>query len=41
MRRTTGKLEGRETTVKGLEKAPEVINTLFRSDNIGKLIVEL
>jgi NADPH-dependent curcumin reductase CurA len=41
MWKMTGKLKGRETLVKGLEKAPEAINMLFRGDNIGKLIVEL
>ncbi len=41
MWKMTGKLESRETIVKGLEKAPEAINMLFRGDNIGKLIVEL
>jgi NADPH-dependent curcumin reductase CurA len=41
MWKMTGKLKSRETIVKGLEKAPEAINMLFRGDNIGKLIVEL
>jgi len=41
MWKMTGKLESRETIVKGLEKAPDAINMLFRGDNIGKLIVEL
>ena len=36
-----GKLKDRQTIVKGLEKAPEAINMLFRGSNIGKLIVEL
>ena len=41
MWKMTGKLKSRETIVKGLEKAPEAINMLFRGDNIGKLVVEL
>ena len=41
MWKMTGKLKDRQTLVKGLEKAPEAINMLFRGDNIGKLIVEL
>ena len=41
MWKMAGKLKSRETIVKGLEKAPEAINMLFRGDNIGKLIVEL
>jgi NADPH-dependent curcumin reductase CurA len=36
-----GKLNDRQTIVKGLEKAPEAINMLFEGKNIGKLIVEL
>jgi len=36
-----GKLKGRQTVVKGLEKAPEAINMLFKGENIGKLIVEM
>jgi len=36
-----GKLRDQQTLVKGLEKAPEAINMLFRGDNIGKLIVEV
>ena len=41
MWKMTGKLKDRQTLVKGLERAPEAINMLFRGDNIGKLIVEL
>ena len=41
MWKMTGKLKDKHTVVKGLEKAPEAINMLFRGDNIGKLIVEL
>ena len=41
MWKMTGKLKSRETTVKGLEKAPEAINMLFRGENTGKLVVEL
>ena len=41
MWKMTAKLKSRETIVKGLEKAPEAINMLFRGDNIGKLVVEL
>jgi NADPH-dependent curcumin reductase len=36
-----GKIKDRQTIVKGLDKAPEAINMLFRGENIGKLIVEL
>ncbi len=36
-----GKLKDRQTVVRGLEKAPEAINMLFRGENIGKLIVQL
>ena len=36
-----GKLKDRQTVVKGLEKAPEAINMLFKGENIGKLIVEV
>jgi len=36
-----GKIKDNQTIVKGLEKAPEAINMLFRGDNIGKLLVEL
>jgi len=41
MWKMTGKLKDKHTVVKGLEKAPDAINMLFRGDNIGKLIVEL
>jgi NADPH-dependent curcumin reductase CurA len=41
MWKMTGKLKTQETIVKGLEKAPEAINMLFRGENTGKLIVEL
>ena len=41
MWKMTGKLKDKHTLVKGLEKAPDAINMLFRGDNIGKLIVEL
>jgi NADPH-dependent curcumin reductase CurA len=40
MWKMTGKLKDRQTLVKGLDKAPEAINMLFRGDNIGKLILE-
>jgi NADPH-dependent curcumin reductase CurA len=41
MWKMTGKLKDRQTVVKGLEKAPEAINMLFKGENIGKLIVEV
>jgi NADPH-dependent curcumin reductase CurA len=41
MWKVMGKLKDRQTIVKGLEKAPEAINMLFRGDNLGKLIVQL
>jgi len=41
MWKMTGKLKDRQVIVKGLEKAPEAINMLFRGENTGKLIVEL
>jgi len=41
MWKMTGRLKDKQTVVKGLEKAPEAINMLFRGDNIGKLVVEL
>jgi len=41
MWKMTGKLKDKHTVVKGLEKASEAINMLFRGDNIGKLVVEL
>ena len=41
MWKMTGKLKSREMIVKGLEKAPEAINMLFRGENTGKLVVEL
>lgn len=41
MWKMTGKLKDKQTIVRGLEKAPEAINMLFRGDNIGKLVVEL
>ena len=41
MWKMTGRIKDRQTIVKGLEKAPEAINMLFRGENIGKLIVEL
>ncbi len=41
MWKVMGKLKDRQTIVKGLEKAPEAINMLFRGENIGKLIVQL
>jgi NADPH-dependent curcumin reductase CurA len=41
MWKTMGKIKDRQTIVKGLEKAPEAINMLFKGENIGKLIVEL
>lgn len=40
MWKMTGKLKDRQTLVKGLEKAPDTINMLFRGENIGKLILE-
>jgi len=36
-----GKLKDHYTIVKGVEKAPDAINMLFRGENIGKLVVEL
>ncbi len=36
-----GKLKEKQTIVKGLEKAPEAINMLFKGENTGKLLVEL
>ena len=36
-----GKMKDRETTVEGLEKAPEALNMLFTGGNIGKLIVKV
>ncbi|MFC1740885.1 NADP-dependent oxidoreductase [Pseudomonadota bacterium] len=36
-----GKINYRETIVKGLEKAPEYFNWLFRGKNFGKLIVQV
>ena len=41
MWKMAGRLKDKQTVVKGLEKAPEAINMLFRGDNIGKLVVEL
>jgi len=41
MWKVMGKLKDKQTIVKGLEKAPEAINMLFRGDNIGKLILQL
>jgi NADPH-dependent curcumin reductase CurA len=41
MWKMTGRLKDKQTVVKGLEKAPEAINMLFRGDNLGKLVVEL
>jgi len=41
MWKMTGRLKDKQTVVKGLEKAPEAINMLFRGDNVGKLVVEL
>jgi NADPH-dependent curcumin reductase CurA len=41
MWKMTGKLKDKQTIVRGLEKAPEAINMIFRGDNIGKLVVEL
>jgi len=41
MWKVMGKLKDRQTIVKGLEKAPEAINMLFRGENIGKLIVQV
>jgi len=36
-----GKLKDHYTIVKGVEKAPDAINMLFRGENLGKLVVEL
>lgn len=41
MWKMTGKIKDKSTIVRGLEKAPEAINMLFRGENIGKLMVEL
>jgi NADPH-dependent curcumin reductase CurA len=41
MWKMTGRLKDKQTVVKGLEKAPDAINMLFRGANIGKLVVEL
>jgi NADPH-dependent curcumin reductase CurA len=41
MWKAMGKLKDKQTIVKGIEKAPEAINMLFKGENIGKLIVEL
>jgi len=41
MWKMTGKLKDKYTVVKGLEKAADAINMLFRGDNVGKLVVEL
>ncbi len=41
MWKVMGKLKDKQTVVRGLEKAPEAINMLFRGENIGKLIVQL
>lgn len=41
MWKMAGKLKDKQTILKGLEKAPEVINMLFAGANIGKLLIEL
>lgn len=35
-----GKLKYRETRVKGFDKLPEALNSLFHGANTGKLVVQ-
>lgn len=36
-----GKLQTKETVVKGFESAPSALVGLFKGDNIGKMMVDL
>lgn len=36
-----GRIKYRSTIVKGLEKAPDALNMLFRGENIGKLLIQV
>jgi len=41
MWKMSGKIKDKQTTLKGIEKAPEGINMLFSGGNVGKLVVEV
>jgi NADPH-dependent curcumin reductase len=41
MWKMTGRIKDKQTMVKGLERAAEAINMLFRGENTGKLLVEV